>query len=135
MQASLSFINRQGVYRGAAAALEVALDAARKEHPVDCNLSVTMASELITFVRDSELLIAEGDRAWLSTENFASFFGRYKRLDVHLLEWRASGAVVLGRLITARSRFTWEMSLSTSTHWLTSGCITGNNTNSCRQEV
>ena len=81
MQASLSFINRQGVYRGAAAALEVALDAARKEHPVDCNLSATMASELITFVRESELLIAEGERAWLSTENLESFFGRYKGLE------------------------------------------------------
>ena len=81
MQASLSFINRQGVYRGAAAALEVALDAARKEHPADCNLSSTMASELIMFVGDSELLIAEGDRAWLSTENIESFFGRYKRLE------------------------------------------------------
>ena len=81
MQASLSFINHQGVYCGAAAAMEVALHAVRKEHPVDCNLSATMASELMMFVRDSELLIAEGERAWLSTENLESFFGRYKRLE------------------------------------------------------
>jgi len=81
MQASLSFINRQGVYRGAAAALEVALNAARKAHPADCDLSATMASELITFVRESELQLAAGDRAWLSTENLESLFGRYKRLE------------------------------------------------------
>lgn len=81
MQASLSFINRQGVYRGAAAALEVALNAVRNEHSVDCKLSTTMASELIKFVRESELQLAEGDRAWLSTENLESLFGRYKRLE------------------------------------------------------
>ena len=81
MQASLSFINRQGVYHGAAAALEVALNAARKEHPADCKLSTTMASELITFVHESELQLAEGDRAWLSTENLESLFGRFKRLE------------------------------------------------------
>ena len=81
MQASLSFINRHGVYHGAAAEMEVALSAARKDHPADCPLSVTMASELITFVRESELLLAKGDRAWLSTENLESFFGRFKGLE------------------------------------------------------
>ena len=81
MQTSLSFINRQGVYRGAAAALELALNMTRKEHPADCHLSATMASELITFVRESELQLAEGDKAWLSTENLESLFGRYKRLE------------------------------------------------------
>ena len=81
MQASLSFINRQGVYRGAAAALELALKKTCREHPADCHLSATMASELITFVRESELQLAEGDRAWLSTENLESLFGRYKRLE------------------------------------------------------
>ena len=81
MQASLSFINRQGIYRGAAAEMEVALNAVRKDHPADCHLSATMASELTTFVRESELLIAKGDRAWLSTENLESFFGRFKGLE------------------------------------------------------
>jgi len=79
MQASLSFINRQGIYRGAAAQMEVALNAVRKDHPADCHLSATMASELTTFVRESELLIAKGDRAWLSTENLESFFGQTGR--------------------------------------------------------
>ena len=40
-----------------------------------------MASQLIEFVRESELQLAEGDRAWLSTENLESLFGRYKRLE------------------------------------------------------
>jgi len=81
MQASLSFINRQGIYRGAAAEMEVALNAVREDHAIDCHLSATMASELTTFVRESELLIAKGDRAWLSTENLESFFGRFKGLE------------------------------------------------------
>ena len=32
-------------------------------------------------MRESELLIAKGDRAWLSTENLESFFGRFKGLE------------------------------------------------------
>lgn len=81
MQTSLSFINRHGVYHGAAAEMEVALTAVRKDHPADCSLSATMESELITFVRESELLLSKGDRALLSTENLESFFGRYKGLE------------------------------------------------------
>lgn len=81
MQASLSFINRHGLYVGAAAKLKVELDRVRAEHPPDCALSATMALKLITFVEDSEALLGEGDRAWLSTENLESLFGRYKRLE------------------------------------------------------
>lgn len=80
MQASLSFINRHGVYRGVAAKLKAELDRVRAEHP-DCELSGTMASKLIAFVADSEAQLGEGDRAWLSTENLESLFGRYKRLE------------------------------------------------------
>lgn len=53
-------------YRGAAAALEVVLNAVRKEHPADCHLSTTMESQLIEFVRESEWQLAEGDRTRLS---------------------------------------------------------------------
>jgi hypothetical protein len=81
MQASLSFINRHGVYRGVAAKLKTELDRVRAEHPPDCELSATMASKLIAFVADSEAQLGEGDRAWLSTENLESLFGRYKRLE------------------------------------------------------
>ncbi len=81
MQASLGFINRQGIYRGVAAKLKEVLDQVRSGHPPECELSATMASKLIAFVEESELQLAEGDRAWLSTENLESLFGQYKRLE------------------------------------------------------
>jgi hypothetical protein len=81
MQASLSFINRHGISRGVAATLQTKLDDVRTAHPPDCELSATMAGKLIAFVADSEALLGEGDRAWLSTENLESLFGRYKRLE------------------------------------------------------
>ena len=81
LQASLSFINRHGVYHGAAAKLKDALDAVRTTHPPDCELSATMASKLLTFVEASESKLPAGDRAWLSTENLESLFGQYKRLE------------------------------------------------------
>ncbi len=81
MQASLGFINRHGVYRGAAAKLKNELDEVRTTHPRDCELSATMAAKLITFVEASASKLPEGDRAWLSTENLESLFGQYKRLE------------------------------------------------------
>jgi hypothetical protein len=81
MQASLRVINRHGVYRGVAAKLKTELDRVRAEHPPGCELSATMASKLIAFVADSAAQLGEGDRAWLSTENLESLFGRYKRLE------------------------------------------------------
>jgi len=81
MQASLRFINRHGVYRGVADKLKAELDRVRAEHPPDCEPSATMASKLTAMVADSEALLGEGDRAWLSTENLESLFGRYKRLE------------------------------------------------------
>lgn len=81
MQASLRFINHHGVYRGAAANLQKAVDLVRTEHPLDCELSATMASKLIAFVKESETQLGQGERAWLSTENLESLFGRYKRLE------------------------------------------------------
>ena len=81
MQASLGFINRHGVYHGATAKLKNELDELRTTHPQDCQLSATMASKLIAFVEESESKLAEGARAWLSTENLESLFGQYKRLE------------------------------------------------------
>jgi hypothetical protein len=81
MQASLGFINRQGVYRGAAAKLKDVLAQVRAEYPQDCELSATMASKLIAFVETSEQQLAEGERTWMSTENLESLFGQYKRLE------------------------------------------------------
>jgi hypothetical protein len=81
MQASLRFINRQGVYRGAATKLKDVLEQVRDEYPQNCELSATMASKLIAFVEESETQLDEGERAWLSTENLESLFGQYKRLE------------------------------------------------------
>jgi hypothetical protein len=81
MQASLRFINRHGVYHGAAAKLKAELDEVRTTHPPDCELSAAMASKLIAFVETSESKLPVGERAWLSTENLESLFGQYKRLE------------------------------------------------------
>jgi hypothetical protein len=81
MQASLGFINRHGVYHGAAAKLKIELDEVRTTHPPRCELSATMAERLIAFVEASESKLPAGERAWLSTENLESLFGQYKRLE------------------------------------------------------
>jgi hypothetical protein len=81
MQASLKFINQQGLYRGAAATLKELLDDLASEHSSDCELSATMASKLIEFVKESEAELGDGERAWLSTENLESSFGLFKRLE------------------------------------------------------
>lgn len=81
MQASLRFINRQGVYPGCAEKLKAKLDDIRNQQSQPCELSATMASKLIEFVRESESLLEQGQRAWLSTENLESLFGRYKGLE------------------------------------------------------
>ena len=81
MQASLKFINRQGLYRGAAAKLKERLDCLASEHSQHCELSVTMASKLIGFVKESEAELDDGERTWLSTENLESSFGLFKRLE------------------------------------------------------
>ncbi len=36
---------------------------------------------MIAFVEESEKMLPEGDRAWLSTENLESLFGQYKQLE------------------------------------------------------
>ena len=86
LQASLGFINRHGVYHGAAAKLKIELAALQSTHPPDCDLiacelSTTMVAKLLAFVEESESKLPEGDRAWLSTENLESLFGQYKRLE------------------------------------------------------
>jgi len=81
MQASLGFINRHGIYHGAAAKLKIELDKLRSTHPPDCELSTTMSAKLLAFVEESESKLPEGERAWLSTENLESLFGQYKRLE------------------------------------------------------
>lgn len=81
MQASLKFINQQGLYRGAAAHLKEILGGLASEHSPPCELSTTMAAKLVAFVQESETALGDGERAWLSTENLESSFGLFKRLE------------------------------------------------------
>jgi hypothetical protein len=81
IQASLKFINTQGVYPGAAAELEKLLTAQIREHSQPCELSTAMRDKLIEFVKFSETELELGTRAWLSTENLESAFGSFKRLE------------------------------------------------------
>ncbi len=81
MQASLKFINTQGIYRGAAVELEKLLTAQTREHSQQCELSTTMRDKLIEFVKTSEAELEPGERTWLSTENLEPAFGLFKRLE------------------------------------------------------
>jgi hypothetical protein len=81
MQASLTFINQQGLSRGTAEKLKAVLDDLSASWGERCELSETMASKLIAFVRESELALKENERAWLSTETLESTFGLFKRLE------------------------------------------------------
>jgi hypothetical protein len=81
MQASLGFINREGVYRGASGDLKKVLEGLQGRHPQDCETSLTMATKLLEFVKESETGLHPGERAWLSTENLESSFGLFKRLE------------------------------------------------------
>ena len=47
LQVSLAFINRHGVYHGAAAKLKIELDALRSTHPPDCELRTTMLASRV----------------------------------------------------------------------------------------
>jgi hypothetical protein len=81
MSASLSFINRSGLSQGTSKAFEAMLEELRTEESQNCETSDSLARELIAFVDDSEALLKEGERAWLSTEPLESSFGLFKRLE------------------------------------------------------
>ena len=81
MQASLKFINQQGLSRGSAKQLKSALEVLMSSWPTACELSKKMASALIAFVRKSEAALRACARTWLSTENLESSFGMFKRLE------------------------------------------------------
>jgi hypothetical protein len=81
LEASLQFINLQGLYRGAGAALHAVLEEQRRARGQPCPASQTLAAQLVAFVEESEAELAPGERAWLSTENLESAFGVFKRLE------------------------------------------------------
>ena len=81
IQASLKFINTQGIFPGAAAELEKLLADQARQQGQPCKLSRSMSDKLIEFVQTSEAKLAPGERAWQSTENLESAFGLFKRLE------------------------------------------------------
>jgi len=81
IQASLKFINHQGLTVGSANQLESKLDELVSTWSHGCKLSQTLASTLIAFVRESESSLGADERVWLSTENLESSFGAFKRLE------------------------------------------------------
>jgi len=81
IQASLKFINEQGLSRGSSKGLQSVLDGLMASWPSECELSKEMANSLIEFVRSSESGLGANERTWLSTENLESSFGQFKRLE------------------------------------------------------
>jgi hypothetical protein len=76
VSASVTFVNEQGLFRGAANQLASEL----KSLP-NCEDSLAVADRLLTFVRQSEEKLAEGQRLPLSTEILESSFGLFKQLE------------------------------------------------------
>lgn len=78
VSASLTWINEQGVYAGAADDLAAAL---QQKGLGGCSESDAVARELVAFVAAAEAQLDEGLRLPLSTEILESTFGRYKVLE------------------------------------------------------
>ena len=76
VSASLTFINQQGLFRGAANQLAAQLESLRT-----CDDSRVVADRLVEFVRQSEEKLAEGQRLPMSTEILESSFGLFKQLE------------------------------------------------------
>jgi hypothetical protein len=73
---SITFVNEQGLFRGAANQLASKLESLRT-----CNDSRAIADRLLDFVRQSEEKLDEGQRLPLSTEILESSFGLFKQLE------------------------------------------------------
>lgn len=85
VSAALTFINMQGVFRGAArqlsAELKPLLSGSDRAPPKELDLSRRVAARLIRFVRQAESQLNEEQRLPLSTEILESSFGLFKRLE------------------------------------------------------
>lgn len=77
ISSSVTFINEQGLYRGASAALRRDIDTTSLIHET----SKQLAERLITFVGDAEQQLNEGERLPMSTEILESSFSLYKQLE------------------------------------------------------
>jgi len=73
---AVTFVNEQGVFRGAADQLARLLASL----PM-CEASQTVASRLLEFIREHEAKLTEGQRLPMSTEILESCFGLFKQLE------------------------------------------------------
>jgi hypothetical protein len=76
VSASVTFLNEHGVFAGAENALRDKI-ARLSVHPT----SRTLANRLLTFVKDAEALLKDGERLPLSTEILESCFAKYKQME------------------------------------------------------
>lgn len=77
ISSSLTLINREGLYRGASAALKSRIETAWPVHETGRQL----AERLVKFVADAEQQLKPGERLPLSTEILESSFSLYKQLE------------------------------------------------------
>lgn len=75
---SLAWINTQGLSRNSGKALEAHLDQLRQER---CELSDQLSTKLVEHVQSSAVMLAQGERSWLSSEALESAFGLLKRRE------------------------------------------------------
>lgn len=73
---SLTFINEQSLFKGAADGLRIAIGDA-----LEYDKSKELARRLIAFVHDAEQQLRAGERLPMSTEILESVFGLYKQLE------------------------------------------------------
>jgi hypothetical protein len=76
VSAAVTFVNEQGLFRGAADQLAEIFRSLEM-----CESSRTVADRLLKFLRDHELKLAEGQRLPMSTEILESCFGLFKQLE------------------------------------------------------
>ncbi len=76
VSASVTFVNEQGLFRGASRELQAVIG-----DDLHHGTSKELARRLITFVAESEVLLREGERLPMSTEILESSFGLYKQLE------------------------------------------------------
>ena len=73
---SVKFINKQGLYRGAAEAMFIEVGGVHSHET-----STKLADRLIAFVKESEERFSQGERLPLSTEILESSFSLFKQLE------------------------------------------------------
>lgn len=78
---ALSWINRQGLVHDSSSQLSELLVAWLEHAKEESTLAADVAKKLVAFVAEAEEQIAEGERAWLSTEVLESLLGRFKQME------------------------------------------------------